>query len=262
MLNTTVNISDSIRFIKILELPNSASFGAFYNHQFHYISYLDLSDNEYFHLKSFSQIQLVVNGRHVNIDGDILSISRAKPIKNVDRNAVTRNNATKMERIQFSDREPLLAKYKDSVYAVGNQLYIEYGQALSATNYPIGSAIRVREDRVIINARENFITVRPSYASFWHNHQVNVIPSASKTISIYSHYVGEGEDCRFRRYLNHPRHSLVPVDPILEHSSNRDDCDELYAETDFIDPVIRNEFNAFNALNSDNGHNPWNFNEG
>lgn len=201
------------------------------------IGFLDLTTEEYSHLNLVNEttVELNINSQCIQIEQNMFNIRRIK-VRHVTPNMQqsTRErlwSSLNMGRVQFSSTEPFLAKYENEIYLVGDKLRDEYLRLLKRTKMNAGTAIRLYNDRLCIDLSNRTLEVTKT-TSFEKQKEICRILAAP---DFKSDFLDEYNSEKFRRYIiNYKTNTLLEVDPILIHSSNHDDCGEIYAEIDFL----------------------------
>lgn len=177
------------------------------------VNYLDLTEEEagYFKLidVNCSNITLSVERNHIVIDDNSLSIERLRLPADPQNDAVS--EMTKTEWIFFSECEPLMAKYEQKFYFVHENLKNEYETLLKISKKAMGTAIRVKKQRIDANRVENVLNIIKS----------DVQSGADQTIYLYQpkavnggemHSECDDRNQQWQRYLINQDNELVPID--------------------------------------------------
>lgn len=196
------------------------------------IGFLDLTPKEYpyFKMNLETFFELSINPTHIVIRNNKLNIKRINErIESLNPNQpiASWSEILSMRRIQFSSTEPLLAKYEENIYFVGPDLHAEYICLLGRTKRNIGTAIRIRKNRIEINTTTQTIDV-VARISFEKQNEICVITSKDEN-NVY-----DCDSIYYRRYIVKSRpYEVVEVESKLLHSTIHDEVTEIYAESDF-----------------------------
>lgn len=145
------------------------------------------------------------------------------------------NAASNTDRIQFSSKQPLMAKYKDELYFVDSKLEKEYLELLKNTNEKRGTAIRINVDRVVIANGKLSVNEEINYAG--KIIAVVKVPEAFENI-LKENILKISENSDYNRYMVrfYGRNNVLHrVDPFLIHSSKYDICTDIFANVDYED---------------------------
>ncbi|XP_055301141.1 putative helicase mov-10-B.1 isoform X2 [Sitodiplosis mosellana] len=215
-----------------------------YNDTEYEIGHLDLTTEEVSYLKRISEasIDLEFNPSNIVVRHNRLCVQRIVE----QQKPSSSNNASNLwfavlnlVRIQFSVNEPFLAKYENEIWFVGRKLHEEYMQLLIRTNKNTGTAIRLCKSRIDVNKQSRTLDVVES-VQFDEQSEVCVISGQKATPN-------KNSCSQFRRYvINSNPCQVLEVDLALLHSSEHDDCMEIYAEKDF--PSIGLRSNQYESM--------------
>lgn len=206
----------------------------------HPIGFLDLTDEEYSCLGTISEtsVEMSVNEKCILMHNEKFNIKRIhERVKTADEN---QNHIESMfeqlnlERIQFSRKEPFLAKYQNDIYFVGKRLCTEYLLLLNRTKKQPGTAIRINKKRLTIDRMNQILDVKLAI-DFKKPNEICVIADtneSSATVDDDHHTGSSGHN--YRRFImsNHSW-TLLEVEANLIHSTAYDNRTEIYAEIDF-----------------------------
>lgn len=203
-----------------------------YNGMKYQIGQLDLTTEELNYLKSISEtsIQLDFNPSDIIVYQNRLHIKRIEEQQKTFDSKHANNlwfSVLNLVRIQFSRNEPL-AKYENKIYFVGSKLHEEYMYLLLRANQIPGTAIRLCKDRINVNEQSQTLDVFDSIAF---DKQSKICIISAQNESNTSNHLAYSQ---YKRYvLNSDPYEILEVEPLLLHSSECDDCTEIYAEVDF-----------------------------
>lgn len=216
------------------------------------IYHLDLDEDERNSLLPVhsTSVMLDISNRDIHIEDGNLSIKRisikstASPIQYEYNQAMAQQTQT--ERILFSENEPLLAKYKDSIYFVDKNLKDEYKFLLRRSGYPMGTPIRIKKDRLLFNDFEHILSIRQRSTQFQKDQKVIVLKPPSGCDAVVGSNVENDQDTvlkdialSFDRYLSNECGELHPIEKKLMFSDWDAYFTELYGEPDYA--IDRNE---------------------
>lgn len=205
----------------------------------HYsIGHLDLNDEERLVLDQAIKStvfdernpSITVDRNDVVIENGSLSIQRIECRPNT--NDSTNNNFSKLlntKRIQFSDSNPLLAKYEDNIYFIGDELRTEYMELLQHTEKPIGTAIQMNVNRITIDRHKRILDIFD--AQSYHDEGIFVYSTSAAYNNNLLEILNEfSEGNKYRRWMiSSDPFDIAEVKPNLMHSSQSDSCTEIYA---------------------------------
>lgn len=207
------------------------------------IYYLDLYDDEYQQLQGHLWLRFRIDKSHLLIDdiNNQLSIRRIiQPENTLPKCFVNQKHMLDTECIAFSASEPLIAKYRNLYYFVHDDLYDEYIYLLENSQCPLGTSIRMRNDRIVINDKTHFLDIRGQVHRTRSDTPIFVIESYHNSKSRFRTNV-TNDGSVLRRYVLSPYESdgdyghLLTLSMNLVYGANDGDCDEIYAENDCCD---------------------------
>lgn len=225
------------------------------------IGHLDLNDEERLVLDEAIKTTVVdsrypsitVDRNDVVIENSLLSIKRiptdVRVIEDSSNNLISKFNTKEIpsfdssknlisrlfntKRIQFSDSDPLLAKYEDTVYFVGAELYKEYMELLKSTEKPIGTAIQMNVDRIKINRQNQMLDIYS--AQSYHCGGVFVFSASSEDKEMLEILHDFSVYSKHRRWMITPIPiHIVEVKAQLMYSSQSHTRTEIYAVLDSV----------------------------
>lgn len=226
-----------------------------YNGMKYRIDHLDLTAVELSYLKIITEtpIELEFDRKNIFIRQNRLCIKRIEEA--YQEKALTSNNASlwfsllNLVLIQFSTTEPILAKYQDQIYFVGDKLYEEYNVLLTRAKKNTGTAIRISRDRININLQSRVLDV---FATIPLEEQGEVCVISGQN-EPNTNSLAHSE---FRRYIiKSDPYEVFEVELTLLHSSIHDGCTEIYAGTDF--PFNEDEKVLQGSITSDEGEDDY-----
>lgn len=238
------NDEETITFSAIRSLEAS------YRGKCYRVYHLDLDEDEFDTLLPVhtTNVSLEISNRDIHTDGDELSIKRISIDSTATSIQCAYNEAlsqqTQTDRILFSESEPLLAKYDDSIYIVGKQLKEEYKKLLQRSKCPMGTPIRIKKDRLEISYYEHTINVRPSRTQFRRDQEVIILKPPCDNDSVAESNTKNAEsdnddddeyeenELILNRYLCNECGELYPIERKLLFSDWNGYYTELYAEPD------------------------------
>lgn len=191
------------------------------------VHYLDLTEDEVgffkMHDLSSSNFPFCVKRCHIRIDENTLSIQRLNvPSAQDDR----MSEVTKTERIYFTKCEPLMAKCERNFFFVHENLENEYKMLLTHTKEPMGTAIRVKKNRIITNRKENVLNILEPNVELCDDYTIFVLkPDTMDSDATRVEYSDDNE--QWHRYLVNADNELVVVEQRLIYDSN---CREIFAD--------------------------------
>lgn len=195
------------------------------------IGFLDLTSTEHTYLRIIAEakIELSFNPSHIVIQDGKLNIKRIherqislKP----DQPIALWSEVLSIGRIQFSTTEPLLAKYENNVYFVGNTLHAEYTFLLGRTKRNMGTAIRIRKNRIEINTVTQTIDINKTVS--FGIQKICVIAAAN------DNHLRACDSIAHRRFIIRGKpYEVLEIEQNLLHSTIHDEVTEIYAENDF-----------------------------
>lgn len=201
----------------------------------HPIGFLDLTDEEYTCLGTISEtsVEMNINEKCILMHNGKFNIKRIhEREKASDENQnhfAAMFDQLNLQRVQFSRKEPFLAKYQNDIYFVGKRLYKEYLLLLSRTQKQPGIAIRINKKRLFVDRVNQILDVKLAI-DFIKANQLCIIAdrAESNAVSVDDHHAG------YRRFImSNNSWTLLEVEPTLIHASHHDTCPEIYAEIDF-----------------------------
>lgn len=205
----------------------------------YHVGAIDLTEVEHSKLQQINEVsvQLTIHSDHIKIDRhNVLNIQRIKervvePDSNFAHNQLSA--AINLVRIQFSESEPLLARYNDTIYTVGPRLHSEYVELMDLTTKPFGTiALKLNKKRIICDDANRIIDVTTSQA--YAGQKICIINGCFKYDDQFLNDWEESCDGFSRFIINHkPDVSFEKVDVKLLFASDHDDCDEIYAEQNY-----------------------------
>lgn len=197
------------------------------------IGFLDLTAEEKrcMEMISQSEIYLIVKSNHIMIRDNRFNIKRITEREvppNTEQPFDSMYEKLNLGRVQFGT-EPFFAKYQNEIYLVGEQLYHEYSELLKRTKKCSGTAIRIGNDRLVIDYPMQTLDINESIP-FQNQNEICVISGSFDMYKFHDEYPLTS----YQRFMicSNPW-SLLEIEPELLHSSIYDDCAEIYAETDF-----------------------------
>lgn len=197
------------------------------------IGFLDLTANERARMQMISQteIHLTFKSNNIWIHDNRFYIKRITE-REVSPNAQpfeSMYEQLNLGRVQFSSTEPFFAKYENEVYFVGELLYHEYSELLKQTKKCAGTAIRIGHDRLTIDYAKQILDVKNAIP-FRNQQEICVIKGTFDKYKFQDEYPLTGYQ---RCMICDKPWTLLEVEPELLHSSNYDDCTEIYADADY-----------------------------
>lgn len=225
--------------------------------------YLDLNEAERLQFKntikanaSEENIPLKIESKylildHVNHKLSIRRINELQP-EQIDMKEIDFLNAVSdTDRIHFSTKSPLMAKYRGELYFVHKKLEKEYLELLYHTKQKRGTAIRVNINRVTISDGKLSVNKVNDYAG----KEIAVI----KVPETFENHLRENilkitENCEYNRYMvgYYGRQKVLHrVDPFLIHSSKYDICTDIHAEVDYADLYLMAESDSDESDSTD-----------
>lgn len=205
-----------------------------------YVGTMDLTETERLKLMQLSEVhvRLTVDLDHVIIDRhNVLDIRRIGPrVVQPDSSFAHSQLSAKINlvRIQFSVSEPLLARYADIIYTVGPRLHCEYVELIEQTTMSFGTvALKLNKNRIICDDKNRVIDVTTSHT--FAGKKICLIRGKFAYDDEFEQNCGPLCDGLSRYVLNDkPDISLEKVDVKLIFASEHDDCDEIYAEPNYL----------------------------
>lgn len=199
------------------------------------IGFLDLTQEEYSCLGIMSEttVELSVNEKCIQIVANKFYIKRLheRQDESTNPNHIIESwfDRLKLKCVKFSMTEPLLAKYENDIYFVGEKLSNEYSNLLHRTHRKTGTAIRIHMKRLKIDELNQILDVHRTH-SFKTLNEITIITGSNDLYKCpkdfysneFSRFVISSESCL-----------LLKVDSQLIYTSISDDCTEIYAEVDF-----------------------------
>lgn len=214
------------------------------------VHYLDLTEEEagYFKLidVNYSNITLSVERNHIFIDDDSLSIKRLRLPAAPQQND-TVSEMAQTEWIFFSECEPLLAKFEQKFYFVHENLKNEYESLLKISKKPMGTAIRVKKQRINANRGENVLNIIKSDVQLGADQTIHLFqPKAVNGGEMHSER--DDGNQQWQRYLINQDNELVLIDDGLLFNviGSIDDFDKEH-------PIV--EQMVVELVNEDDGEN-------
>lgn len=180
---------------------------------------------------NLNSVTLIVERCHIIIDENIFGIKR------LDVSAPPNDpisHQTNTERIYFSKCEPLVAKCEGNFFFVHENLKREYEWLLQSTNKPMGTSIRVKKNRMIINRTENVLNILNSDIPFCATQTLDVLtPDANKKNCDDDEYaLAPGNLTElWQRYIVNQDNELVVVERDLIYNEH---IEEIFAVYDLI----------------------------
>lgn len=211
------------------------------------VYYLDLDEDEYDTLVPVKEtsVSLEISQRDILISDDLmLCIKRISinsdisPVQYAHSHALAKESST--ERILFSTDGQLMAKYRNEIYFVDKSLADEYKFLLSRSGRPMGTPIRIRKDRILVNNFEHILSVAKRAGQFRTNQEIIVLTPPKNYDGIEEASLGncnnfhlQDVSLEFDRYLCDACGDLYKVDRKLLFSDCDGYCVELYGEPDY-----------------------------
>lgn len=218
--------------IKFYIHSQTSVFAAEYKNDKYNVGFLDLTENERASLAFAAQVIVSLNiaPSDIVIEFDKLYVKRIRE-RNVKPNLRYDHYAKELnvDRVHFSSSEPLLSKYKNGIYFVGERLHAEYKELLQLTKKRIGIPIRLNNERIIIDTANQTLDVTKTYSYI--NQRICVISGSHNIDENIPH--GCEEIQRFLISVELNEMKFHKINEKLIHSSAHDDCTEIYAEIDF-----------------------------
>lgn len=142
--------------------------------------------------------------------------------------------ANNMQCIQFSKSMPLLAKYNGSIYFVGAQHHNEYLLLLNRAVQPLGTAIRISGERVVVDRQKQLLDVCTSVTYQDEKIFIGAAPAECNN-NLRMEFDKTAQSDGIRRYMVSSEPFIVQeVDVNLIYASPSDNCTEIYAVNNFF----------------------------
>lgn len=222
------------------------------------IYFLDLYQLEYDRLLDLcnglrSQALLTVFRDHIYISVGQLSVRRIRePENRLPADLLMESKLSGTECIAFASFEKnFLAKCKGKYYLVQKPLMTEYKDVLARSGYPMGTSMRLRRNRLMVDDKEHILSIKKRPNEFHIDQEIVVIEAFAMATATW---IAAVENCQrsnlgeLKRYIKFAEKEGLRRIPIgLIFCCNEGECDELYSETDFD-----------NSNNSNNSKSPKN----
>lgn len=261
-LATTAAAMDDIKFnaytnsicgqlAKISVVPTHKTFGhqltlsrsttqlmAHFKNQTYKVNFLDLFDDEYEHLLKNLLTKIVIEDENnIFIKGNVLNLQRLMVPLNtspVDFKSMETKSQTQTIFFSYANNTTLIAKYQDNYYFVLKQLTTEYMDLLKATGLPVGTAMRLNTNRIVVNKNKNTINVNQT-VKFNDNENIFVIDSfVNSDVTWIDQMV---KQTKLHRYFHQPfkdnQSPLLLLNAKLVYASIGS-VDEIFAELDIL----------------------------
>lgn len=202
-------------------------------YQLEYDRVLDLCNG------SRSQVSLTVLRDHIFICVGQLSVKRIQePGNRLPADLQKESHLSCTECIAFASFEKnFLAKCKGKYYVDQKPLMTEYKDVLARSGYPMGTSMRLRRNRLIVDDKEHILSIKKRSTEFHIDQEVIVIQAFTMATATW---IAAVENCQrsnlgeLKRYIKFSeKDGLRRIPNGLIFCCNEGECDELYSETDF-----------------------------